>query len=64
MKMIAEDYEKLKLDPTNEFKPFIVFDKSERCHLWGNHDTCNGTIMIGQTFHVYCDCDCHKQKDA
>lgn len=62
--MNMNDAEKLKLDPLNEFKPFIVFDKSERCHLYGNHDSCNGVVMIGETFHVYCDCDCHQRGDA
>ena len=62
--MNANDTEKLKLDPLNESMPFIVFDKSERCYLYENHDTCNGVIMIGEIFHVYCVCDCHRKEDA
>jgi hypothetical protein len=62
--MNAEDAEKLKLDPTNEYEPYIVLDKSERCHLWENHHTCDGVIMIGQKFHVYCSCECHHTKNA
>jgi len=62
--MKANDAEKIKLDPMNESMPFIVFDKSERCYLYGNHDTCTGVIHIGVIFHVYCDCDCHRRGDA
>jgi len=38
--MNAEDAEKLKLDPTNEYEPYIVLDKSELCRLWENHTSC------------------------
>jgi hypothetical protein len=62
--MNIEDVVKLKLDPVNEYKPYIVFDTSERCRIWANHSSCDGTLLIGKVFHIYCDCDCHKQKNA
>jgi hypothetical protein len=62
--MDLADEEKLKRDPKNEEQPYIVLDKSERCHRWGNHDTCNGIIMLGAKFHVYCSCECHRKEKA
>ncbi len=62
--MNLEDQEKLKLDPDNECKPYIFFDKSERCARWGNHDVCDGVIHFGKFFHIYCNCDCHKQANG
>ncbi len=56
------DIAKLKRDPRNNLTPYIGYDKSMTCALWNDHSKCNGEIMIGQTFHVYCDCECHKKK--
>lgn len=60
--MDTADEEKLKRDPTNSEPPYIGYDKTQGCALFGDHDDCNGVVHFGETFHVYCDCECHRKK--